>query len=84
MQHDEENRTNLLPMQEACILLLSVRVHLNWCTHLIYANGCMHMLYAWIQCRVQQIVCRHCFLTTTGYDNNKGQVLASVYNLSCS
>ena len=36
--HDEEIRTNLLPMQEACILLLSVRVHLNWCTHCIY-NG---------------------------------------------
>ena len=35
----------------------------------------------WIQCRVQQIVCRHCFLATiyTGYDSNKGQVLASVY-----
>ena len=36
---------------------------------------------------MQQIVCRHCFLATTGYDNNKGQVLASVYyhyNLSCS
>ena len=28
---------------------------------------------------MQQIVCRHCFLATTGYDNNKGQVLASVY-----
>ena len=24
---------------------------------------------------MQQIVCRHCFLATTGYDNNKGQVL---------
>ena len=41
-------------------------------------NICMMHAYGiWIQCRVQQIVCRHCFLTTTGYDNNKGHLLTT-------
>ena len=63
-------------MQEACILLLSVRVHLNWCTHSIYARcKWLHAYGIWLQCSVQQIVCRHCFLATTGHDNYKGQVL---------
>ena len=82
--------TNLLPMQEACILLLSVR---GACApKLVHAfNICMMQMVAciWYMDTMQSAAdsIRHCFLATTGYDNNKGQVLASVYyhyNLSCS